>query len=344
MVDVGSILSWSVPNAVWIGVVIYLVTHPEVAAKWGAILNSLFSRISRRAEMRSVALDIQGRIDGFSKSVTSEVPGVMPAGVKIEWVAGELTKESFFKDGKIILRMNYHTNQDENFVRAAIEYISGGMLLDSRPHVNEQVMKSADLICAKKLIEKERRTALPLYYGEILSPARKSDSELDNYVLIMQQLDEGGYFTRIFLRELQHLGVAMQFSIPEESVKEETKLFVEFLDAKINKKKLGVNVNPTFVGERIRTSIVYVARRGTTTTNKHLGFVKRIINKGVDTIYLCASGKYNIELVEQLEKQLEPNPELTKVFRDVGRLPLLKGRRVNNICVRYDVCEANTEA
>jgi uncharacterized protein YggL (DUF469 family) len=346
MHNVGSILAWSVPNAVWIGIVIYLVTHPEVAAKWGAILNSLFSRISRRAEMRSVALDIQGRIDGFSKSVTTEVPGVMPAGVKIEWVAGELTKETFFKDGKIILRMNYHSNQDENFVRAAIEYISGGMLSDSRPHVDEQVMKSADLISTKKLIEKERKTALPLYYSEVLSPERKSNDELDRFVVIMQKLDERGYFTQIFLRELQHLGVTMQFSIPEESVKEETKQFVEFLDEKINKKKPGVNVDPTFFGDKIKTSIVYVAKRAATepqmSIERHLNWIEHCVKKEIETIYLCAKG-YNIPLVKEMAERLKLHPRLTKVFENEFKSLSLRGEGVNTICVRYDICDANAE-
>ena len=163
MGNVGLTVAWLVPNAVWIGVVIYLVTHPEVAEKWGAVLSRLFSRISRRAEMGSVALDIQGRIDGFSKSVNSEVSGIMPYGVKIEWVTGEVTRESFFKDRTIILKMNYHANQDENVVHATTEYIARGLLSDSRPHIDERVMKSADLICTKKLIEKERRTALQFY-------------------------------------------------------------------------------------------------------------------------------------------------------------------------------------
>jgi len=350
MGNVGSILAWLGPNAVWICVVIYLLTHPHVAEKWGAILNRLFSKISRRAEMRSVALDIQGRIDGFSKSINSEVPGIMPYGVKIEWVTGEMTKESFFKDGKIILRMNYHTNQDENVVHAAMEWVSRGTLSDSRPHVDERVTKSVDLICTKKLIEKERKTALQLYYREILSPARKSDSELDKYVLIMQQLDEGGYFTHVFLRELQRLGVTMQFSVPEEGVKEETKRFVEFLDEKVNKKKPGVDVDPTFVGEKIRTSIVYVAKRKTETIQSSLKWIERClhwielcVSNRIDTIYVCAMGTYNISLVRQLEKRLESNSKLTKVFRNEGRLPLLKGRRVHNICVRYDIGEADAE-
>ena len=342
MGNIGSTLAWLAPNAVWIGVLIYLITHPEVAEKWGAVLNRLFSKVSRRSEKRSVALDIQGRIDSFSKSISSEVSGIMPYGVKIEWVNGEVTKESFFKDRKIILRMKYHTNQDENVVRAAVEYIARGMLPDSRPYVDERVMRSADLVCTKKLIEKERRTALQFYYGEILNPARKSDAEVDKYVLIMHHLDELGYFTQILLRELQRLGVTMQFSIPEESVREETKTFVEFLDEKINKKKPGVDVDPTFLGGKIKTSIVYVAKAETGTIEPHLRWVERCVNKGIDTIYLCARG-YNIFLVKDLEKRLQSHPRLTKVFENEFRLSLLRGRRVNNICVRYDIAESDAE-
>lgn len=342
MGNVGSILTWLAPNAAWVGVVIYLITHPEVAAKWGAILNSLISKISRKAERRSVALDIQGRIDSFSKSISHEVPGIMPYGVKIEWVNGELTKESFFKDGKIILRMSYHMNQDENVVHAAMEYITRGMLPDSRPYVNERVMKSADLISTKKLIEKERRTALQFYYSEILNPARKSDEELDKYILIMQHLDELGYFSQILLRELQRLGVTMEFAIPERSVKEETKRFVEFLDEKINKKEPGVDVDPTFLGEKIKTSIVYVAKAEAETIEPHLRWVERCMNKGIGTIYLCARG-YNIFLVRDLEERLQSHPRLTKVFENEFRSSLLRGRRVNNICVRYDIAESDAE-
>ncbi len=341
MGNASSIFTWLAPNAVWIGVIIYLIMRPEVAAKWGAILNSLISKISRKAERRSVALDIQGRIDSFSKSISHEVPGIMPYGVKIEWVNGELTKESFFRDGKIILKMSYHTNQDENVVHAAVEYITRGMLPDSRPYVNERIMKSADLISTKKLIEKERRTALQFYYSEILSPARKSNAEVDKYVLIMQHLDELGYFSQILLRELQRLGVTMEFAIPERSVKEETKRFVEFLDEKINKKKPGVNVDPTFLGEKIRTSIVYVARGEN--IEPHLRWIEECVSKGIDTIYLCAKGINNVSLVKELAERLQSYPRLTKVFESEFRSSLFRGRRVNNICVRYDIAESDAE-
>ena len=67
MNNVSQIAAWVVPNIFWIGLLGYLISHPEVAAKWGAIINSLFSKISKGAERRSVALDIQGRLNSFSK-------------------------------------------------------------------------------------------------------------------------------------------------------------------------------------------------------------------------------------------------------------------------------------
>ena len=342
--NVDSTLAWLAPNAIWLTVVIYLVMHPHVAEKWGAILSRLYSRISRRAEMRSVALDIQGRIGSFSRSINSEVPGILPPGVKIQWTTGEVTRESFIKDGAVILRMNYHTNQDANVVHAAMEWVARGMLHDSRPHVDTRVMESADLICTKKLIEKERRTALPLYFGDILNPAIESGAELDKYVRIMHQLDEAGYFTRVLLRELQHLGVAMQFCIPEQCVKDETKRFVEFLDEKINKKERGVDVDPTFIGAKIRMSIVYVAKRTEPpTVAPHLDFIEQCVAGGIDTIYVCARGRYNAQLVKQLEKRLALHPKLVRVFHDEDRLRLLRGRKSDNICVRYDVVGADTE-
>jgi len=338
---VGQVVSWVTPNILWIGVVIYLITHPEVAEKWGAMLSRLLSGIAAGAERASVSLDIQGKIDSFSNAMNKEVTGVLPHGVKIDWVVGEITRESFIKDGRVIIRMNHHKNQDENIANAAVEYVSRGFLPESRPHVDDRVMKSADLICTKKLLEREQKSALSLYYTEILGPARRTDSELDKYVVAMQSLDELGYFTQIFLPELQELGVRMEFSLPSEAIKGETRRFVDFLDQKITKKKTGVDVDPTFEGDGINTSIVYVSRHEN--VGPHLGWIKKCINRDIRTIYICAFGERNISLVKKLEGRLESNKRLTKGFSREFRLPWRKGRKKDNICVRYEVCDVGAD-
>ena len=212
---------YGLPNVVWVGLIFYLLTHPNVAAKWGSMLSSLFASISKRAERATVALDIQGRIGSFSKAMNSQVAGIMPHGLRIEWAVGKTSRDDFIKDGKVIVRMNYHRNEDANVVNATVQYLAKGLLPESRPHIDDKIMRAATLICTKKMLESERKTALPFYYSEVLGPARTSDQDLDNYVVAMQGLDELGYFTNILLYELQGLGVKLAFAIPDESTKEE---------------------------------------------------------------------------------------------------------------------------
>lgn len=336
MGDIGQTVAWVVPSALWISLFFYLISHPEVAAKWAAIINSLFSRISKGAERRSVSLDIQGRLNSFSKSLNSEVAGIIPCdGVQIEWVIGGVDEESFLRENKVILRLGYHTNQDDNIVRAAQRFIAKGMLLGSRPHTDEKVMKAVDLISTKKLLEKERKTALPYFYAEIMDPLRQSDSDLDKFVLIANNLDEIGYFSRILLKELQILGVSREFSLPEEKVKEDTRQFIDFLDSKMLKKPAGVDVDPTFVSDSISVSIVYVARGGGY-IGRHLRWIRQCIKKGIHRIYICAWGSHNMSLVRKLRDKLKSSNELSEIFCDEFAAPKSRIKN-NNICLSYDI-------
>jgi len=340
MGDFGSVLTHLVPNAIWIGIFAYLITHPEVAEKWGAIFWSIFSKISKGAEKRTIALDIQGRLDSFSKCLNSEVPELMPHGVKVEWVTGKITRESFFRDNQVIIRMDYHANQDDNIIRAALEYIARDLLPDSRPYVDEDVMASVDLISTKKLIEKERKSALKYYYAEVLGPARRSNAELDRFVVVMNGIDELGYFSRLLLRELQGIGLKKQFSIPEESTKDETKRFLDFLDQKLVKKKPRVDVDPTFVGESVSVSIVYVAKGEL--IGPHLAWINRCVKQKIASIYICARGAYNIALVRRLQNRLKSSTKVTEVFCEQFVAPSLGSRKKDNICIKYDIRSEET--
>ncbi len=245
------------------------------------------------------------------------------------------------KENKVILRLGYHTNQDDNIVRAALEYIARGMLSGSRPHTDEKVMKAVNLISTKKLLEKERKTALPYFYTEVMNPIRKSDSDLDKYILVANDLDEIGYFTRILLKELQILGVNREFSLPEEAVKEDTRQFIDFLDNKVLKKPSGVDVDPTFVSDSMSVSIVYVARGGI--IGPHLGWINKCIKRGIHRIYLCAWGSYNISLVRRLRDRLQSSNKLSEIFCDEFAVPKLGIKKRDHICLSYDVIKNNDQ-
>lgn len=332
----GAIVTYGI-TPVLFGVIIYLITHPEVAEKWGALLNSLASSVSSGAERRSVALDIQGRIDSFSKYANKQLAGLLPHGVKIEWVTGNITRESFLRDNKVIIKMNYHSNQDENVVLAIIEFMTKGMLPDARPHMDGKVVSAVDIISTKKMLERERRSALQYFYSEIVDPITNSDEETKNYVSILNQLDEMGYFHQIMLRELQALGAERKFALPEDSVKEETRNFVNFLDSKVVRKPRGVDVDPTFIGESIKISIVYVSKGERVTP--HLDWISKCIQRNIKRIYICGIGDMNVSMVNELRQRLKDNKRLVEVYCEELKKGLFKGRKMDRICVMYNVGE-----
>jgi len=128
----------------------------------------------------------------------------------------------------------------------------------------------------------------------------------------------------------------MQFAIPDNQVKNETSELVEFLDEKITNKPPSVTVAPTFIGQLIKTSIVYVARADATSIQPHLKWVNKCIQKGLDTLYFCARGDLNIASLPELEAQLDLNPKLVKVSRSKPSVPLSGRRRIPSMIIEYE--------
>lgn len=337
MPDFGSLIPYS-PTAVLVGVIIYLLTHPEKAEKWGSILYRLFATISHKAEQAHIALDIQACADDFSKRINREIKDLMPYGLKIDWVKGAISPESFIKEGRVIIRLSYHTNEDENVINVVREYISKNLITNARPHISEKVSASIDFITTKKLLIQERKSALNRFYKEILDPERERDSDVKKYCDAIERIDEHGWFTRIFLRELKDLGEKMHLKNPQEEVKEESGNFLNFL-GEIATKEPGEDVNTTFEGDKIQTGIVFVAKLTTESLGPHKKWIDTLIEKEFDTFYLCARGG-NIELVKILMKDLESNGRVRRVTEGEGeyRLPYVyKGERKKAICVCYEV-------
>jgi len=262
----------------------------------------------------------------------------LPHGLKIEWVRGAISPESFIKGGKVVIKLSYHTNEDENVINVVREYVSKNLITNARPHISEKINTSIDLMTTKKLLFEERKSALNRFYKETLDPERERDSGIKKYCDAIERIDEQGWFTRIFLRELKDLGEQMHLKIPQEEAKEESEKFLDFL-SKVAAKEPGKDVNPIFEGDKIRTGIVFVAKLTTGSLEPHKKWIDTLIEKEFDTFYLCARGG-NIELVKSLMKDLESNRRVRKVTEGEReyRLPYVyKGERKKAICVRYEV-------
>lgn len=312
--------------------------QPEKVEKWSSIIARGFSIFSRKIERAYVARDIQTRINSFADVANSEVGGVLPYRVKIGWVkTKEMTPEAFIKNGEIVVKMGQHHNQAKNLTYATMAYVSTGTIPHARQYINENVVKAIDFTIVKKIFVRERRhDALQIFVDEILGPEAGKNPDLKKYCIIMENLDTRRLFTRVLLREFLGLGAEAYLEISAEGIKEETKKFLEFLE-KIATKGRGVDVPLHFEGNRIRTSLVLIARpevRDLYGVDPYLSAVKTSVEKGINSIYILAAGELNITAAKLVVKQLENSEEIKKI-EESGYKMRLGNKHIKAICFLF---------
>ena len=292
-----------------------MLKNPEIVQKWTASLSHLFADRSLIMERKYVAMDIQATVNDVSKNVNSEGPEVMPYGLEINWVK-PTDRKTFIENGKIVVKLDHHRNQARNFVYAIMAYIAQGLLPRARRYVEKYVMRSSDLILAKKIFLTERKyDSLKFFYDEILDPQMEAEPKIKKYVDLIGKLDEMGFFTRILLREYWDIGRKIHPKPPSQEILRETKEFADFLK-RLAEKKRGVDINPTFEGKRIRLSIVLIARPevvGRMGIDPYTNWIKKCLEKEIYTIYVLAAGKVNTAVAKTIANYFERSEKIEKV-------------------------------
>jgi len=288
-------------SAFWIIVVIWAFKNPEVIQRWISLISSLFAGLWHRAEQTHVASNIQSHIDHFVKEVGKESKDVLPYRIKIKWVA-QTTRDAFISGEKIIVRMNYHSDQQRNLVLATTAYVSKGLLPHARRHLHQDIATAMDFTAIKKLLVTEKLgPALDHFFEEVVNPAIKNSSLVREYWQTMDGLDEQGFFTRILLKEFLELGRRFMTALPRQDIAMETIEFVRFLD-RIANKEHGEDIDPTFYGRSIRMSLVYVARPEVIAAHgfsPYIRWINECQKKDISTVYICGLG-HNVANAEGL--------------------------------------------
>lgn len=323
-----------------IALLIYFLRNPEKAQKWASLVYRLTAWTSHRIERKSVASDIEGRIKSFSKRINSSAKVVaIPHEPKIEWVE-ETSRDAFLSGNEIIVKMDYHKNQDKNFVNAAIAYTPKALIPFSRPYVDKKIVKSIDLTVIRKLIVEEKSSAMDYFLSEILIPEVEKEPELETCYSIMQAIDGNGLFDTVLLHEFSELGRKMNLGPTNQKVIKESKAFVELLNG-IATKEPGKDVNLELEGDTIRNSFVLIGRPekvGVLGSGPYVGHVvMRCLPRHIHTVYILGTGFRNIKVGRDVVKFLKMAKKVERLTEFIRRLPFYKGRRVESICFRIEL-------
>jgi len=257
-------------------------------------------------ERRTVSNLIQGTINEYSARLNSEANGLLPYGIQIKWVdPSKVDRDSFVKQGQVIVHLESHVNEARNLSRATWLYVQESLIPDSRKYVHGTIMRASDFTVVRKILTLERRNdALRYFNEEFVRPEVEKDAEIEKYINSLRDIDAQGFFTRILLREFLGLGPKLFPSVSDLVSERETKELTDVL-TRLARKKKGVDVSPTYEGKIIRVSVMPIARAEVDDVSPHVKFARSCVKDQIPNLYVVAREAVNISLARMVVKEVE---------------------------------------
>ena len=323
VVDWQTIILISVPWAAIVSLLIYFIKNPEKAEKWYSILSRAFSFLSLRIEKNGVSRDIQADINSYVKKIGSQTGNpVLPYRVKVNWVSST-NREAFVKEGKVLIKMDYHTNQAKNFLYATMEWVNKGLIPEARHLLDKSILRAAELVFMNDFFTKKKRYDVrQLFLDKVYEPEVSKGSVLETYCTTFDKLNKTGLFMGVALEEFSLLGRKAGSAVPNSKIKMETVSFMNMLN-KLSSRMHGEDVNPTHNGENIKCSIVLIARYEKYLTeglSPYLGWINRCLSGGLCSFYICGVSDPNIMIVRKIRDAYEESRKLTVASENIYHL------------------------
>ncbi|MFH0803112.1 MAG: hypothetical protein V2A78_12115 [bacterium] len=295
-------------------IVIFLFLNPDKFERWMALfykflyfISSGIPKLSRRIDSYTVASSIQDTVNSICENINKDSPNVFPHPLKIEWVKTE-NKDSFIKDGKVVVCLKSYKNQSKNIVDATLMFLKVGLLPKARSFLDVTLRAGCEFKVAAGIFSARRDTnAYDYFIDTVLNPAISGDSNLSKDLQLLEDLDSVGFFTRVFLTEVKATGEKLLGTIPTTAVKQELRIFAKFLQTIANKRP-EEDVPLHIKGLKVNVAVVLIARRDKLTAFGIEPYIKRIsrcVEEGYESIYVTGMSDECVRAVVEMKKSIE---------------------------------------
>lgn len=149
--------------------------------------------------------EVEGNLNRAVKQFGREGSRLLPHPASVAWVSpGEVSPDSFFRDGRIIIKLDYSENPHRNITEGAILYCKAGLVPETRRYLLDEFRRALDLVFVQAVLERnDLREGLLYFAQEVRQPELAKNPDVKNYYDHFYELHEHGYFTRILLPELR---------------------------------------------------------------------------------------------------------------------------------------------
>jgi hypothetical protein len=246
----------------------------------------------KHGEKSAVALKIQQSLNSAQEEINAEASGIIPYRAKVEWV----DKPSYLdtKEEVVVIRMREHQENPRNIAYAVVDYITKGMIPYSRLYIEKPIQTAIDHTMVRKILLEKNEAALDYFLTNVLTKSL-DEAGIRHFFDVMNNLDERGLFTRVYLEELRELGFGLYpTNNPDALV--ESREYTENLNMLATRKRGELGKSDPYLGKRIKVAYVLIAeaeklrREG---YSPYLQYALGCVENGAEAIYLLSRGNNN---------------------------------------------------
>jgi len=204
----------------------------EVIPKLNSFRADAYSAISRKIrhknlEKRAIASDIENVVNNSVAYFRSELPAGWVRRVRIQWVQSESSDD--LEEGELILRMRPLENQDTNLMNGIYYFFTEALF----PRVKEVIpripRKAAVLQLSRRAILRNHPYVTREFEKGYLDPAIKEEPDTAYYLGRYETLDQRGFFTSVFIREVADLADRVRYSEKRSQITDDLTAILEHI-------------------------------------------------------------------------------------------------------------------
>lgn len=274
---------------------------------------------SKKIIKAAESANIENAVNSTVLEFQSEFPIGWIKKAKLNWVSNLSSHD--IHEGEVILRLKPSRFQDENFT-AAIYFLFKQILFpDLKEVIPSNIQEATSLQVSHRAIEEKHPYLLATFEKGFMEPNIQRDNSIVTYLEKYSIIDKKGFFTGIFIRELNEIATRARFKSLRNNLDQEAQHLLnhmqEFVTRYESKSEEEILSDDYWYRKGPATSyaIILVAqpyKQRWQGTKPYINRVQKWIDQGIERLYIMGAEKQR-SFVEDVINSVTKKPELELV-------------------------------
>jgi hypothetical protein len=260
----------------------------------------------------AIKSDVESGINTVIDDINQEMPKGWVKPLKISWVRKE-SRETFINEGNIVIKVEPLDKEDRNFVNALYFYSKNCFFPTTKSVIEETQYEATVMQFCRRIVHQSKPSYESAFNDDILEPAILKRKKIPEYMERLEVIDQRGFFTGVFIREVHNIAKLVRFSSKRSSMGSEFSEVLKHLEEFLGE-LVSPEVNSISDGKWDRQGsiasygLILVAHPSKAASGAIKGYINRVkerSNKNIEHLYVfgaTSESEFVKEVVEEIKK------------------------------------------